>query len=131
MITLGNFWVWLPGALVPVLACGLAGAHAVLARIGGPSWLASYLDDLFCLPLILGLIVAVQRQFRRDPRWVLPFGHGLAALALFSIYFEVILPQLRFDAVADPLDVVMYGLGLFVFQLLMNRPGRPAVVPSG
>ena len=130
-MTCRHGWAGRPGVLVPVLAIGLTGAHAVLAKAGGPNWLAWYLDDFFCLPLVLGLVVAAQRRIHRDPGWVLPLWHGVAALVLYSVYFEVILPRLRPAAVGDHVDPLVYGLGLLVFQLSLNRPRRHAAAPSG
>lgn len=88
-----------------------------------PGWARCYLDDALCLPLVLTGVLAVHRLVSRDRRWRLPLSHGLVALVLFGIYFEVLLPRLTAAAVADPLDLVMYTAGLAVFHLSINRQG--------
>lgn len=100
----------------------------VLLRLGeasgtAPGWARSYLDDALCLPLVLTGVLAVHRLGSRDPRWCLPLSHGLLALGLYGLLFEVLLPRIGGSAVADPVDLVMYAAGLAFFQLLINRPG--------
>ena len=43
-------------------------------------------------------------------------------LALFSIYFEGLLPRWSSSAKADPWDLLMYLAGYLVFEALMNKP---------
>lgn len=113
-----------PGRRVlPVLAALFVAIHAVEARGLAPTWLSSYGDDLLCLPLVLGGILAIQRRVWRDAR-TLPPAHGLMALVVFSVYFEMVLPTFGAGAVADPLDVLMYLAGFLVFQFGINRDGR-------
>lgn len=97
----------------------------VMIRVGeaqnvAPGWLRHYGDDFLCLPLVLGLILMAHRLVARDGR-ALPLGHGLLALASFTIYFELILPVFSERAVGDPLDGLMYLAGFLVFQFLMNK----------
>jgi len=113
---------WGHGAL-PVLA-----GMFILVRLGEfggtlPGWARWYLDDVLCLPLVLAAVLAAHRLGGRDAGWRLPLTHGILALGLFGIYFELVLPLLRPSAVGDPLDLVMYALGLGLFQFLINRPG--------
>lgn len=89
-----------------------------------PAWLSGYGDDLLCLPLVLSLVLAVQRRVRGNPGWVLPISHGLVALIGYGIYFEGVLPRISSQAVADPLDLVMYLAGYLVFQCCLNRHAR-------
>lgn len=117
-------------AWVPLKGGGLALALVLfllirLAEGAGvaPGWARSYLDDVICLPLVLGAVLVFQRLMTGNPRWCLPLSHGFLALVLFGCYFEFVLPRLRIEAVADPIDLVMYAAGLALFQYLVNRPG--------
>lgn len=97
----------------------------VMIRVGeaqntAPGWVRNYGDDLLCLPLVLGVILMAHRLVARDGRG-LPLGHGLLALASFTIYFELILPVFSDRAVGDPLDGLMYLAGFLVFQFFMNK----------
>jgi hypothetical protein len=73
-----------------------------------------YLNDLLCLPLLLPMILYVQRCLgvrRHDaaPR----LWEVLQHVAVFSIVFELILPSHPqwFRSTADPLDAVAYLAG--------------------
>lgn len=91
--------------------------------------LYAYLDDLLCMPLTLGLILAVQRAYFRSQRMTIPVRLIAFAVAAFSICFELLLPLYKPLYTADVLDVVAYSLGAFAFHQLMNKPLRtPAAV---
>jgi hypothetical protein len=116
-------WVpWGKGALPLMLGLFVLMRVAEAAGIA-PWWARSYLDDILCLPLILAAALSAHRLVNHDPNWRLPLSHGLVALALYGVFFELLLPGLRESAVADPLDLVMYASGLAFFHLLINCPG--------
>lgn len=100
--------------LLWVLCHALSGAEQV--------WLTSYLDDVLCLPLILGLILMAHRLRRGDGRLVLPRSHGLAALVVVAVWFEGVMPRVHPRYTADSWDLAAYALGLVLFQLAVNRP---------
>ena len=106
------------------LGCALAYVGLRLARGGGhlPGPLAWQSTDLLCLPLVLGLVLALQRLGGRPGSWTLPRSHGLLAAIAYSAYFEGLLPRLTPHAVADPRDVAAYFAGWLLFELLLNRP---------
>ena len=79
----------------------------------------SYLDDLLCFPIVLTLGLAMYRLFKPDYR--LSLMHMLPVLLTYSIYFEWYLPSVSTNATSDPLDVVMYIIGLMVFGYFINR----------
>ncbi len=83
---------------------------------------ASYADDLICLPMVLGLVLwAHRRLLGKGAGYVLPRRHGLLTLLFFAVYFEGFLPHWSGAAVADFWDLLMYGVGLVVFEMLMNK----------
>ena len=79
----------------------------------------SYLDDLLCFPIVLTLGLAMYRLFK--PYYRLSLMHMLPVLLVYSIYFEWYLPSVSSSATSDPLDVVMYVIGLVVFGHFINR----------
>ncbi len=84
---------------------------------------ASFADDLLCLPLVLGAVLFFHRRIaKQGEHYILPLHHGLLTLALFSIFFEGILPNWNSAAVADPWDLLMYLVGYLVFEAIMNQP---------
>jgi hypothetical protein len=110
--------------LFPVLA-GMFLVIRLLEEQGtAPIWLRSFGDDFLCLPLVLGLVVLAHRLVRRESCFVLPVSHGLAAVVLYFVFFEGILPRVHAIAVSDPWDGVLYLCGFLVFQLALNRPGQ-------
>ena len=123
----------LPPVPLAVLAgCGLVFLFVRLGEISGlsPWWAAGYLDDLICLPLVLGAVLVGHRLRGRSPRFRLPAVHGAVAFIIFCLYFEVLLPRVDGGFTADPWDVVMYALGLVLFQLGVNRPRPGSVSPA-
>ncbi|MCC2546351.1 magnesium citrate secondary transporter [Hymenobacter sp. BT175] len=88
-----------------------------------PPLLTAYLSDALALPVILTLALVVQRRWvHRNPGFELPDTWILAAWIYLTIWFEVLLPRFSAAAVADPLDVLAYGLGALYFRQLLNRP---------
>jgi hypothetical protein len=124
-LTVGNRELFRGLPLVVLALCSFTflGLRTIEGTGGLSGWPASYLDDLLCLPLVLGLVLAVHRLRHPGPGLILIRGHSLVALLLFSVYFEVILPRLSSGFTADPVDVVMYGIGWCVFEWGINRPG--------
>ncbi|WP_400190611.1 hypothetical protein [Hymenobacter sp. B81] len=109
-----------------VAAAALYGLYQLATRWGRwqpPGWAASWLADLLCMPVVLTLALAVQRAWRRQPRFTLPDSWLLAAWLYVSGWFELLAPLLRPDRyTADWLDVLAYGAGTLVFRRWLNRP---------
>lgn len=110
-----------PRAVLALCSVAFALVHLPGGGAVTPPWATSYLDDLLCLPLVLGATLVAHRLRSGDRTLVLPLGHGLFAVALFSLVFEGILPRLAARHTADPWDLVMYAAGFAVFQLGINR----------
>ncbi len=83
----------------------------------------AYGDDLMAMPVAFGICLQVMR-------WLHPLKNQLVftkrqlliGLGYFSLVFEGILPLYAEKYVADPLDVVCYAIGSYVFYLFMNKP---------
>jgi hypothetical protein len=87
-----------------------------------PSVFAHYVTDVLCLPLVLGIVLFSQRKIRAANELVLPRWHGLAAVVIYSLYFEWLLPGWDARATADLWDCLSYLMGWLLFESLINRP---------
>lgn len=90
-----------------------------------PELLTSYLADTASMPVILSVALAAQRRLVMGSRaFILPDAWLLAAWVYVSVWFEGLLPYFSATAVADPWDVVAYGVGTAAFRQWLNRPGN-------
>ncbi len=82
-----------------------------------------YLDDLLAMPVILTLVVAVQRQWvYRNPQYVLSKTQVIFAVVYISVWFEGVLPALSGKYTRDFWDMLAYILGAWFFYRFVNRP---------
>ena len=82
-----------------------------------------YLDDLLAIPVILTLVVAVQRQWvYRNPQYVLSKFQVIFAVVYISIWFEGIMPAFSGKYTRDFWDMLAYILGAWFFYRFVNRP---------
>lgn len=79
-----------------------------------------YLDDLLCMPIILGGFLAEQMDLTGRQR--LSLGQIGLCTVLVAILFEGLLPQLSVRYTADIYDVGCYVLGSLFF--LLQTSGR-------
>jgi len=109
-----------------VAAAGVYLAYQAATRQGhwvAPGWVASWLADALCMPVVLAVALAVQRAVRGLPQLVLPPSWLLGAWAFVSAWFELLAPVLRpARYTADWRDVLAYGLGTLAFAHWQNRP---------
>lgn len=88
-----------------------------------PDLVRFHLADVLALPLELTLMLYFMRHwYFRRPSFVLPTGWIFSTWLVFAVWFEGILPLFDRRATADPLDVVAYGVGGFIFWRWLNRP---------
>lgn len=81
----------------------------------------SYLDDLLCFPIILSLILLIQRKWRiKSDYFILPKSHIILSVFVFIIIFELILPRISIKYTADIFDVIAYVLGSIFFLKFLN-----------
>lgn len=83
----------------------------------------AYLDDLLCMPVVLGLTQALlQKIHPLGNYYYISTKHILFALLFYSILFEWLLPIYN-PAVytADLLDIVFYAIGAFLFYVLITK----------
>jgi hypothetical protein len=88
-----------------------------------PNVVRFYLADVVALPLELTLLLYMMRHwYFRRPSFVLPTTWIVGTWLVFGVWFEGILPRIDHRATADPLDVVAYAVGGFIFWRWLNRP---------
>jgi uncharacterized membrane protein YwzB len=80
----------------------------------------NYLDDLLAMPVILGSSRAAIRFLYNDKTWQLEFSMVAITFILVCVLFEVILPYYSDQATADISDVICYGIGVVLYQLLLE-----------
>lgn len=86
-----------------------------------PQFFSSYLNDLLCLPVVLGFCLFLIRKFSKKNRLKISLFSCLSLAALYSVYFEIYLPQVTERYTADPVDALLYFIGAFVFYLLQEK----------
>lgn len=85
-------------------------------------WVHSYLDDLFALPVILGITLLIYRRIHPlREKFRFKKEHVIVAFIYLSIVFEGLLPWYSDRYVRDIWDVLFYALGAVTFYFKINR----------
>lgn len=77
----------------------------------------NYLNDLFCMPLVLGALTFIVRKLKNNPRFKLPFGFIFSLSSYYAVFFEYYLPRTNTRYTSDWLDVALYFIGGMLFYL--------------
>lgn len=115
------------------LAYGLYAAMAVSVsvhffaeRTGNPiPWVHAYLDDLFCMPLILFPVLLLFRRWA-GPLYRFPVSYAVLTWVALCVVFELVLPLRDPRFTADGWDMVAYGLGGVLFGYMQRPFPQPA-----
>jgi len=89
-----------------------------------PDFVRFHLTDLLFVPAMSLFALILIRKIKKDDCLRIPFWTVLLQVVLVSIYFEYYLPVFRSHVhpyTSDPIDVVMYFLGGFLFMALQWR----------
>lgn len=80
----------------------------------------SYLDDVLCFPIMLTTGLSVYRlawpDYRLSPWHIWPLFFVVVFL------FEIYLPKTSEIYTADPLDILAYLVGIYIFSATINQP---------
>lgn len=91
--------------------------------------LDAYLADLLAMPVIVPMVNACVRRFARPS--FRPTGRMLVLTWIYIVLvFEVIAPRLFAHQHADPWDAVAYGLGGFLYYVLIAPVSRRLEAPA-
>ena len=85
-----------------------------------PLFVNNYLNDLLCIPLVLGALTFIIRKLKRDPRFTLPFGFIFILSSYYAVFFEYYLPKTNIRYTSDWIDVLLYFLGGMLFYLFQR-----------
>lgn len=85
----------------------------------------SYLDDVLCAGIVLGLALFVQQQFTyKKADFTLSKGNIIFFVIWFSLLFEVLFPIMDDRHHADFWDVPAYILGAIIYYRFGNKPAN-------
>jgi hypothetical protein len=86
-----------------------------------PVFFSSYLNDLLCMPVVLSICLFLIRKISREKDLRISLFSAFSLAALYSVYFEVYLPEVNPRYTADVLDVCMYFAGALIFWLVQKN----------
>lgn len=83
--------------------------------------LQSYLDDILCMPIVLFIILLFYNKYLFvDINYSIPISYILISIFFFIFLFELVLPIISKNYIADIFDVIAYTIGALFFYLFMN-----------
>lgn len=85
-----------------------------------PLLVNNYLNDLLCIPLVLGALIFIIRKIKHDPKFKLPLGFIFILSSYYAVYFEYYLPKINSRYTSDWIDVVLYFFGGILFYLFQR-----------
>ena len=92
-----------------------------------PPFLIYYLPDFLCLPLVLTLVLVLQRHVvLRQPAYTLNAWQVVFAVGYFSVLFEVVFPRYYSRYTSDVADALAYALGGILYWYGINPRPVPA-----
>lgn len=83
--------------------------------------LDAYLDDLLALPIILFLILFVQRYRTGNTRYQLPGQHIFSVMVIMIVIMEGVLPLFSTRYTSDIIDAGMYVVGALGFLFIQKH----------
>lgn len=84
-------------------------------QIALPEVINNYVNDLFCLPIVLGIISFVIKRWKNDQNFKFPLVFVLILALYYSIFFEYYLPKSNQRYTSDWIDVGLYFSGALLF----------------
>lgn len=93
-------------------------------------WVHSYLDDILCPGIVLGLALFFQQQVTfRNSAYQFGWGHALFFVFWYSLLFEGLFPLYDTRHHSDPWDVLAYALGAVFFMRWGNKRTKSVASP--
>lgn len=91
-------------------------------QIPMPELITNYFADLLSLFLINTFVLFLIRKIVTEPTFELSPGMVVISLVLITVIFEIIQPAVNSYFVADPIDVICYGLSATLY-LIWRKTG--------
>jgi hypothetical protein len=86
-----------------------------------PAVINNYVNDLLCLPLLLGAMEFIIKWLKKDKFFKFPISFVILLASYYSIYFEYYLPKVNPRYTADWIDVILYFLGGLIFYFFGKK----------
>lgn len=86
-----------------------------------PKFVNNYVNDLICLPLVLGILTFIIRHFKKDKFFTFPLAFVMLLATYYSVYFEYYLPKVNPRYTADWIDVILYFSSSVAFFFVQNN----------
>lgn len=86
-----------------------------------PALINNYVNDLLCLPLLLGAMEFIIKRLKKDKFFKFPISFVMVLASYYSIYFEYYLPKVNPRYTADWIDVILYFLGGLTFYFVVKE----------
>lgn len=86
-----------------------------------PNWIYFYVNNFLCMPVVLGLCLAIIRRLKKTENSYVPLVVVLGLTTYFAIYFEWFMPQISTRYTADIIDIGLYYLGAILFFSIQKR----------
>ena len=80
-----------------------------------PWYVNDYLNDLLCMPLVLGLLSFTIRYLKNDSSFQFPISFIFGLALYYSLYFEYYLPEFNSRYTSDWRDILLYFFGGILF----------------
>lgn len=80
-----------------------------------PNWVCFYVNDFLCMPIVLGICLAVIRIYKKTETLYVPLTVIFVLTTYFSVYFEWFMPKVNTRYTFDFIDIGLYFLGALLF----------------
>ncbi len=80
-----------------------------------PHFINSYLTDLLCMPIVMGIIVIILQKIYQFNNLIVGFNLVTLLTLFFALFFEITLPLTSSEYVQDYNDIIAYFFGAYVF----------------
>lgn len=95
-----------------------------------PTFFSSYLNDLLCMPVVLSICLFLIRKISKKKELKISLFSAFSLAALYSVYFEVYLPEVTIRYTSDVIDVLLYFSGALIFWLVQKTEQQPKFQPE-
>lgn len=79
-----------------------------------------YGNDFLCMPIVLSICLIAARSVKKNPGIYLSLFSIISLTTFYAVFFEIFLPKVGQDYTADPVDVIMYFAGGFLFYFVQK-----------
>ena len=109
--------IFCKGSIIYCLMVITAGTiyYSQCVNLSLPWYVNDYLNDLLCIPLVLGLLSFAIRYLKNDSSFQFSISFIIGLALYYSLYFEYYLPDVNSRYTSDWIDIVLYFFGSILF----------------